>query len=110
MNYNKYNPTHLTKNSLEYIKDQVEGINALDSNSPVEFVSVYDSTDIRLVLTFKEITNEDDLILELKSVEEIKGIHEAQILTYMKLAHIHQGLLINFNVPLLKDGLRGGNF
>ncbi len=53
-----------------------------------------------------DVLVEDDLILELKSVEEIKGIHEAQILTYMKLAHIHQGLLINFNVPLLKDGLK----
>ena len=48
----------------------------------------------------------NQLILELKSVEEIKGIHEAQILTYMKLAKIHQGLLINFNVKILKNGLK----
>ena len=45
------------------------------------------------------------LILELKSVEEIKGIHKAQLLTYMKLADIQTGLLINFNVKRLIDGI-----
>jgi len=49
---------------------------------------------------------EDTLIVELKSVEQILGIHEAQLLTYMKLADINVGLLINFNVPKLKDGLK----
>jgi GxxExxY protein len=49
---------------------------------------------------------EGEIILELKSVAELKGIHEAQLLTYMKLAKIKQGFLINFNVPRLKDGLR----
>ena len=48
----------------------------------------------------------NEIILELKSVEELKGIHEAQILTYMKLADVKQGFLINFNVKRLKDGLR----
>jgi GxxExxY protein len=46
------------------------------------------------------------LILELKSVETLLPIHEAQLLTYMKLARIPTGLLINFNVPLLKQGLK----
>jgi len=49
---------------------------------------------------------EGELILELKSVEEVKGIHEAQLLTYMKLAGIRTGLLINFNVRQLKDGIK----
>ena len=49
---------------------------------------------------------EDALILELKSVEEIKGIHEAQLLTYMKLAGVKTGLLINFNVTMLKTGIK----
>lgn len=48
----------------------------------------------------------DELILELKAVDQLKGIHEAQILTYMKLAQVRIGLLINFNVTLLKDGIR----
>jgi GxxExxY protein len=42
----------------------------------------------------------------LKAVEEIKGIHESQLLTYMKLAGIKTGLLINFNVTTLKDGIK----
>lgn len=49
---------------------------------------------------------EDEIILELKSVEQLKGIHEAQLLTYMKLARVKQGFLINFNVELLKNGLK----
>jgi GxxExxY protein len=42
----------------------------------------------------------------VKSAEEIKGIHEAQLLTYMKLADVKTGLLINFNVTKLKDGIK----
>jgi len=49
---------------------------------------------------------EDEIILELKSVEELLGIHKAQLLTYMKLAEIDQGFLINFNVKKLKHGLK----
>ncbi len=48
----------------------------------------------------------DSLLLELKSVDEVHPIHEAQIISYLKLAKLKQGLLINFNVRLLKDGLR----
>jgi GxxExxY protein len=47
-----------------------------------------------------------EVIVELKSVDEIKGIYEAQILTYMKLAGVAHGLLINFNVEHLMDGLK----
>jgi GxxExxY protein len=46
------------------------------------------------------------LILELKSVETVLPVHEAQLLTYMKLAKIKTGLLINFNVRRLKEGLK----
>ena len=53
-----------------------------------------------------DILVESELIVELKAVEEIKGIHEAQLLTYMKLAGIKTGLLINFNVNKLKDGIK----
>ena len=53
-----------------------------------------------------DVLVEDEIILELKSVEELKGIHEAQLLTYMKLAGIKQGFLINFNVKRLKYGLK----
>ena len=49
---------------------------------------------------------EDIVIVELKAVEELKDIHEVQLVTYLKLANKKLGLLINFNVPVLKDGIR----
>lgn len=48
---------------------------------------------------------EDVLILELKAVEKLDRIHQAQVLTYLKLSGKPIALLINFNVPLLKDGI-----
>lgn len=53
-----------------------------------------------------DLVVEEQLIVELKAVEKLLGIHEAQLLTYMKLAQIKIGLLVNFNVPKLKDGIR----
>jgi len=49
---------------------------------------------------------EGQLIVELKSVDALVPLHDAQLLTYLKLAGIKTGLLINFNVPLLKNGLK----
>jgi GxxExxY protein len=48
---------------------------------------------------------EDLLIVELKSVEKIQPVHAKQLLTYLRLANKPLGLLINFNVPMLKDGI-----
>jgi GxxExxY protein len=53
-----------------------------------------------------EILVEDEIILELKAIEGILAVHEAQILNYLKLANKRLGFLINFNVPLLKHGFR----
>jgi GxxExxY protein len=47
----------------------------------------------------------DELIVELKAVQETLPVHKAQLLTYLKLNQKSLGLLINFNVPLLKDGI-----
>lgn len=47
----------------------------------------------------------DRIIIEFKSVEQILPVHEAQLVTYLKLANKKLGLLINFNVPLLKEGI-----
>ncbi len=49
---------------------------------------------------------DESLVVELKSVSALLPIHEAQLLTYMKLAKIETGLLINFNVRLLRDGIK----
>jgi len=48
---------------------------------------------------------EDTIIVELKSVEEVKNVHKKQLLTYLRLAKKPIGLLINFNEVLLKDGI-----
>jgi GxxExxY protein len=53
-----------------------------------------------------DIVIEDRVILELKTVERLLPIHEAQMLTYMKLSGIRTGLLLNFNCAVLKDGMR----
>lgn len=49
---------------------------------------------------------ENELIVELKSVEALRALHEAQILTYMRLSGIPIGLLINFNTARLRDGIK----
>ena len=53
-----------------------------------------------------DIVVENRLILELKAAERLMPIHEAQVLTYMRLSGIPTGLLLNFNTPVLKDGIR----
>jgi GxxExxY protein len=47
----------------------------------------------------------NQVVVEIKSVEKLDKIHEAQLLTYLKLGNWQVGLLINFNVPVLKDGI-----
>jgi GxxExxY protein len=52
-----------------------------------------------------DLVVDDKVLLELKSVDEIHPIHEAQLLTYLRLSGLRLGLLINFNVTVLKDGV-----
>jgi GxxExxY protein len=53
-----------------------------------------------------DIVVEDQVIVELKTVERLLPIHEAQMLTYLKLSGMGIGLLLNFNTAVLKDGIR----
>ena len=73
----------------------------LQHPQPVEYKGVRLDCGYRV-----DLLVEDKLIIELKSVEQIKGIHEAQLLTYMKLAGVKTGLLMNFNVTKLKSGIK----
>ena len=52
-----------------------------------------------------DIVVEDCIIIEVKAVEKMLPVHEAQILSYMKLSEVRLGYLINFNVALIKDGI-----
>lgn len=53
-----------------------------------------------------DILVEDIVVVELKAVDALAPIHSAQLLTYLKLTGLHVGLLLNFNVVVLKDGLK----
>ena len=53
-----------------------------------------------------DIVVNDNVLIELKSVDKILPIHEAQMLTYLKFSKIKLGYLINFNNRLIKDGIR----
>ena len=71
---------------------------------------------VRLPVVYKEVTLEcgyrmdlvvdETVIVELKVVERLMPIHEAQLITYLKLSGLRAGLLLNFNTPVLKDGIR----
>jgi GxxExxY protein len=49
---------------------------------------------------------ENKVLIELKSIDQLLPVHTAQVLTYLKLSNLRTGLLINFNVPLLKSGIK----
>jgi len=53
-----------------------------------------------------DLVVQDMVVVELKTVDELVPIHDAQVLTYLKLTGLKVGLLINFNVPVLKDGIK----
>lgn len=63
--------------------------------------------DIRLECGYRiDILVESQVVVEVKSIEGILPVHEAQVLTYLRFAEKRLGLLINFNVKLLKEGIR----
>ena len=68
---------------------------------PIRYRGVKLDADFRI-----DLLVEDLVIVEVKAVSELAGIHEAQLLTYMKLAKKRLGLLMNFNVKVLKNGIR----
>ena len=77
---------------LNYVMEQV---------LPVNYKGEYIECGYRL-----DFVVERSLVLELKSVKDLLLIHEAQLMTYLKLSHIPIGLLINFNSRTIKEGIR----
>ena len=81
------------------------------SKNNIEFVSEH-----QIPVTYKEVNIDcgfradlivaDSIILELKAADRILPIHEAQLMTYLKITGIKLGLIINFNVKLLKHGIK----
>lgn len=68
---------------------------------PVEYKGQHVDAGYRLDLVVS-----DKVVVELKAVERLLPLHEAQLLTYLRLGAYSTGLLLNFNVPVLKDGIR----
>jgi len=66
---------------------------------------VYDGLEIKTGLRI-DLWIENQLIVELKAIDSLHEIHKAQIMTYMKLTDSRLGLLVNFNVPVIKDGIK----
>ena len=63
--------------------------------------------DVRLDCGYRiDFVVVEKLVVELKALEALLPVHEAQLLTYLRLSGLRVGLLINFNVPVLKDGIR----
>ena len=82
----------LTKNGLFVRKEII---------LPLEYEEVIINYGYRM-----DLLVEDKVVVELKAVEALNDIHLAQVLTYLKLVNYKLGLLINFNVLRLKDGIR----
>ncbi|MGH9556780.1 MAG: GxxExxY protein [Terriglobales bacterium] len=77
----------------------------LKAESQVELPVVYDG--VRLDVGYRiDLMVEDLVVVELKSVEETTRVHQAQIISYLKLSKKSLGLLMNFNVARLKDGIK----
>ena len=71
----------------------------------VELPLVY--KDVKLDCGYRiDFIVEGKVVVELKAVEGLLPVHQAQLLTYLRLSGLRIGLLINFNVPVLKDGIR----
>ncbi len=79
--------------------------NGLNVESQVELPILYDGVKISAGYRL-DIFVEHELIIEVKAVERIHPVHTAQILSYLKLSNKKLGLLINFNVPRLKHGIK----
>jgi len=76
----------------------------IEVKSQVELPIIYYGEKINLGYRM-DIVVEDQVIVELKSVENVSEVHKAQILSYLKLSKMKLGLLINFNVTMIKNGI-----
>ncbi len=77
----------------------------LNVKSQVKLPIIYKGKTLKKVF-YIDLLVEDEIVIELKAVEVMLPVHEVQLVTYLKLADKRLGLLINFNVPLLKEGIR----
>lgn len=94
---------------LENVYEQALAFELISAGLPVE-------TQVAMPVAYKsvkldcgcrlDLLVDRSLVIELKSVEKLLPLHEAQLLTYLRLGGYRTGLLLNFNVPLFKDGIK----
>lgn len=77
----------------------------LDVKRQVELPVIYDGIDLNENLRL-DLLVEDLVIIEIKSVDKVSPVRKAQIISHLKLTNNKLGFLINFNVPLIKDGIK----
>jgi GxxExxY protein len=77
----------------------------IEHRTQLELPVIYKGTPLDCHF-FMDVVIPGRLVVELKTVEKLMPIHQAQLLTYMKLSGLRLGLLLNFNVALLKDGIK----
>ncbi|MBI1939195.1 MAG: GxxExxY protein [Ignavibacteriales bacterium] len=94
----------LLESVYEEVLSHVLNKRGLNCQRQIGIPVIYD--EVKLELGFRaDIIVENKVIVELKSVETILDVHRKQLLTYLKLTDLKLGLLINFNVNLLKEGI-----
>jgi GxxExxY protein len=79
-------------------------LRGIDFERQVDFPVVYKSVQMQRRLRL-DLVVADTVVVEVKSVEKLSPVHEAQLLTYLRISGKHVGLLINFGAELIKDGI-----
>lgn len=95
----------LLESTYEHCLAHEIGVRGLTMRRQVALPIIYDGTTLDAGYRLDFLVGES-VIVEIKSVETLTRLHEAQMLTYLKLSGLRLGLLMNFNVPLFKSGIR----
>lgn len=87
--------------AMKHVLETGEILAETEVKLPIPFEGVILESALRIDLMVEKC-----VIAELKSVEKMNPVYEAQLITYLRLSKVHLGFLINFNVPYLKDGIK----
>ena len=95
----------LLENAYEQCLCQELQVNKIQFRRQVSLPIIYKNTRLNCGYEM-DIVVEEKIVLELKAVEKLQPIHEAQLMTYLRLSGYRVGILMNFNVVLLKNGMK----
>jgi len=96
----------LLESAYEHCLDHELGLRGLSVSRQVPLPIHYEG--LRLDAGYRlDLVVANTIIVEVKAVEALSRLHEAQLITYLKLSGLRLGLLMNFNVPMFRDGVKG---